>query len=641
MSTLNKFDHFLIVLLEDFAAESQGKPVKGSRGTTPASMPTHHGPFFSSEQAWARVVSDGSVRVVIETRAVGKTLELIKQCGGKVEGATARHIVGRVPVSALQRVADDPDVLLVHSDREAHPQLNCGNAVTNLTVGRDTIVRYYERILGDNVLIGVIDTGIDVEDATFTDNTGNSRIVAYKIMETGKVYGIPAVSSEPISKAATDPKAADTVGHGTLVASVAAGNGLESPDGLLVGVAPTAKIAAVKYHNGLGDIIAGLEFLNDVATTLGLPLVVNISLGAQVYAHDGTSPIERAVDDFSGDGRIVVIAQGNDGDSPVHAGGAVTQDQVWSAKLRPNNGGVLKFETWTSAKARSIELEVVDPLGIVHTSALANPNVTFKLGNIYEGSWNVTLDPTNGDLNFSFAVTLNTASAQFNTFLLPWTIRSRRVQDLDRELTLHTWIPYKRGSFTQGSSQSYTVMVPACARSAIAAGSFVSRESWTDSAMQTHLVADPLLSLSSFSSRGPTRDGRPRPALAAPGQLVEGATSSKMAPPADPSMTINQYYRIDQGTSFAAPYITGAVALLLQLSATLDPDRTLGLLQSTAVDVDPVPNQSFGAGRLDFRRLLTQALREFPMPPSDRDSSCPQPDTSSSTALQPSRRRGH
>ena len=638
MNTLNKLDHFLIVLLEDLAAAGPSS-AKSGRGAGPASMPSHHSPFFSSPEAWGRIVRDGTVRVVIETRSVADTLASLQRHGAELEAATKRHVVARIPFTAIRPIADEPEVLLLHADREAQLLLDHGNAVTQLTVGPDTIVRYYERILGDEVLVGVIDSGIDVTHPTFQDRHGNSRIVAYKLMETGKVYGISSICSDPISKAANDPQAADTNGHGTLVASVSAGNGLESPNGLLVGVAPTAKIAVVKYHNGLGDIVAGLEFLAGVADTLGLPLVVNISLGAQVEAHDGSSAVERAIDDFSGDGRVVVIAQGNDGRRASHAGGVVRQDQAWSARIEPDAAGNLSFATWTTARARDIELELVDPLGLVHTSALANPSVTFRLAGSYEGRWHVNLDPINGDLNFNLTLTIETSGPLFETLRQPWTIRTRRVHDLDREVTIHTWIPYTIGSFTHGSSRDYTVMVPATARSAIAVGSFVSRDSWTDASLSTHPIVDPVDSLSQFSSWGPTRDGRPRPALVAPGQLIEGARSSAMNPAPAPAMVINNHYRIAQGTSFAAPYVTGAVALLLQLSPTLDPDRSLALLQATATDVDPVPNHSWGAGRLDFRRLLGQAVREFPPTNADFESGCAEPEPFPTSALPPARRR--
>src|SRR5262249_11289355 len=124
----------------------------------------------------------------------------------------------------------------------------------------------------------------------------------------------------------------DEVGHGTLVASVAAGNGLATgaavPAGRYAGVAPEATLLIVRASDtGTARftdaaVVAGAQFAVDRAAALGLPLVVNLSVGSHHGAHDGTSPLERALAALvppGTPGRAVVVAAGNDGAAPVHA----------------------------------------------------------------------------------------------------------------------------------------------------------------------------------------------------------------------------------------------------------------------------------------------------------------------------------
>ncbi|MFD5745398.1 S8 family serine peptidase [Streptomyces massasporeus] len=162
---------------------------------------------------------------------------------------------------------------------------------------------------GKGTKIAVLDTGVD---ATHDDLKG--QVVGAKNFTTS-------------------PDASDKVGHGTHVASIAAGTGKKS-GGKYKGVAPGAKILNGKVldDGGFGsdsEILAGMEW----AAAEGAD-VINMSLGGgDTPAID---PLEAAVNKLSDEkGVLFAIAAGNEGDfgeqtigSPGSAAAALTVGAV-------------------------------------------------------------------------------------------------------------------------------------------------------------------------------------------------------------------------------------------------------------------------------------------------------------------------
>jgi hypothetical protein len=103
--------------------------------------------------------------------------------------------------------------------------------------------------------------------------------------------------------AADDPT--DPVGHGTHVASLAAGNGASSTPPRYVGVAPEATLVVARVTRRGGaifdsDVLRAVRFVFERAAELGMPAVVNLSLGGDTGGHDGTTGIERGLSSLVG-----------------------------------------------------------------------------------------------------------------------------------------------------------------------------------------------------------------------------------------------------------------------------------------------------------------------------------------------------
>src|SRR5690606_39080521 len=108
-------------------------------------------------------------------------------------------------------------------------------------------------------------------------------------------------------------------GHGTHVTATAAGGGRVNAN--MSGVAPEAEIIFVKgirNAESLGgfsdaDVVNGIQYIFEKADELGLPAVVNLSLGAVSGPLDGSTLYEQVISDLTGPGRIVVAAAGTSG----------------------------------------------------------------------------------------------------------------------------------------------------------------------------------------------------------------------------------------------------------------------------------------------------------------------------------------
>jgi minor extracellular serine protease Vpr len=175
----------------------------------------------------------------------------------------------------------------------------------------------------------------------------------------------------------------------------------------------------------------------------------------------------------------------------------------------------------------------------------------------------------------------------------------------------------------------YTTTIPATAEGVIAVGSWMppkpvgnSTSDWTGDNGTTYDQSD-LSSpggmgsttgdLSSFSSLGPTADGRTKPAIVAPGEPIIAAKAQGVA--VATSIEVGTDYFKNAGTSMASPHVTGIVALLLQKNNTLTVAEVRTALQQGATisgmtTKTPVDANSFGSGKIDAVSVLASVAAD-------------------------------
>jgi subtilisin family serine protease len=527
---------------------------------------------------------------------------------------------------------------------------------------------------GEGVIIGIVDAGVDLLHGDLRTPDGKTR-VAWLIDFSKRPLGrqpvleseydcsakVPCVilSRDDIDELMTADQAAelpvDSLGHGTHVASLAAGNGLSSPVPRYVGVAPEATlIVASVLRAGTqsifdSDILRAVRFVFDRAQEMGMPAVVNLSLGSDFGPHDGSTALERELERWVGPkhpGRAIVVAAGNSGALlRVHAGSSVQQRGIHTQVHVPAGASarvpivvaatgseVGYVYVWISMRAgdrMSIGLERegrrswIDPVPPGWGAELQRNDVRATL-------LNGTGDPGESEVVRTDAAVLILEGS--------WNEPAEYALSFEGGGTAEMWLQCEgalgsgsgsEGALFTGAFKQGTITVPATSLGLVAVGATLNRVSWSDASGSKTKIAshgsirdpDPDI-VAYFSSAGPTATGWMKPDLIAPGAFLAGAMSSAADPRKHPTasffdsplcvpdeycLVVDETHAITSGTSMAAPQVSGAIALLFQEDPTLTQAGALALLQAGARPPrGPVLfEQQVGPGELDIPGALT------------------------------------
>lgn len=574
-----------------------------------------------------------SVKVMVKTN--GGTAEL-RAHGARIMAVAGDIATAIVPLARLGDIAALNSVVYIEASKNLKLRNDVGRVET-----RTAAVQQQFNYTGRGVLVGVLDSGIDWRHDDFRKANGQTRIKYLLDFSTpglgpygGSLYN-EAFINDALNGIRTIPQA-DRNGHGTHVAGSAAGNGRGTsngvPAGTYAGAAPEADLIFIKSSGGdLGsipdlDVINAAAFLDSIAGVLGQPYVLNLSLGSHEGAHDGTSLQEQALDNLIGPnkrGKAIVVSAGNEGQDDVHAGGnmngaAINIDFNVPA-FAPNDGAstdYVLFDGWyTGAASTSVRLTAPNgtsygPVATGGRFSQDTPNGAIIIDNANGGT-----NPLNGDRQvfiqiFDFTATRPPASGNWRLTITGNTGRY--------DLWLHN--SSMNAALTSNISYSRLVGIPGTARNVITVGAWVTKRTWMDVDGNTLTVGATIGSTADFSSPGPSRDGRIKPEISAPGQMIGSTLSNDARPNGQYSIwkssvagAPNAYilrddrHAIGNGTSFASPLVAGGIALLLQSNPNLDAAQIRKALTSTAradAFTGTVPNDRWGYGKVDFLAAL-------------------------------------
>jgi subtilisin family serine protease len=526
-------------------------------------------------------------------------------------------------------------------------------------------------VTGKGVMLGIVDTGIDWTHPDFLDSEGKTRIAAILDMsddpdslgpgdlgEAGPYGGI-AVYREDINEALNgngNIRQKDYVGHGTHVAGTAAASPSGDTLNSLGGVAPGASIVAIKVSrtprdSSLNDlnIFWGVAFLDSLAWFNGMPAVANLSLGSPLGSRDGTSLFEQDLQQFINDpskasrpGRSMVVSSGNSRIDREHASGDFAAEQRDGTALEfnvtggPDAHGYVQLLIWYSPLWRNKveEIEIFSPDGVLRGSIEEGDSLeeVTDAGLIIGENARNGVHPLTGDkLIYLYLSESGSTSVATGTWRL-------MIHADEGVWDAYVYAGNELGArFVSHVSETGTVNEPGTAEGVITVGAYNARTGWWSldgGAGSLGASQGPVTSsgeLTFFTSLGPTRDGRMKPEITAPGRWVMSSMSSHAWPlteslsmfslsPFIPSLlrvATDSIHAVSQGTSFSAPHVAGVAALLLEADSTLTSDEIRELITSTATvdsQTTGAPDNFWGYGRANAAGAVAKALGFQSMP---------------------------
>ncbi|MFH2201491.1 MAG: S8 family serine peptidase [Elusimicrobiota bacterium] len=531
----------------------------------------------------------------------------------RIGSLTGRVVTARIPLALLDELAQSPLIRSIEISHRVRPALDVvasANMYAGGYLGVLAANSDLNGIDGAGVIVGIIDTGIDWRhsDFTFVDVTTYTRIRniwdqsdAGGPNPSGFAYGSEwteaNINDELDGIPAGVVRSSDTDGHGTHIAGIAAGNGNAGndlqPPGTFTSLASSAAIMVVKHDGTETGLLDAANYLIAKAGALGMPLVINISWTTDYGPHDGTTALEQSFSAL-GISTPIVFAAGNSAENDMHAELDMTDSSSETVQIDLISEATAAWsEFWfDSSQAYTVEVILDGVAGSVSATDGSNNSDTLD-GHLIQITNGAYPGHPAGDKRISVLITADPITAAFYEVVLTTTAPGG---------TVNGYTTGETGFATFSAGTLGTVASPGLAANVIQAGSYCSKFSWFD--LNDNPATDINCNFgdfSGFSGQGPTRDGRYKPDIMAPGERVGSAMSADMdEPPDDTYIAQDNLHRYAEGTSMAAAVVTSVIALKLAANPNLTPAQIMSELQAGREDgfTQGTPNDEWGYGKI-------------------------------------------
>lgn len=580
-------------------------------------------------------------------------LEYLKLHDGKYKYSSNGYHGVTISVSLVKDLFGQPFItgsdFTLHRPVALNDTMRVTDNINPIHAGQNPLDTAYT---GKGVIVGIIDTGIELQHGDFKDANGKTRILRiwdqtfpFDAQYTPAFYGYGQVWDSAYINSGACTHYDYGNGHGSTVTGTAAGNGLAN--GYHKGVAPESHLIIVGSNfnaaNWLGTVADAVDYIFKVADTLQMPVVINASIGDYYGSHDGTDPAALFIDSLidAKPGRLLVGAAGNSGNVPAyhlhHTTNPTDTNFTW---FKYNGGsflgyGSVFFEGYADTLAmdnlyyavganldagsfadrgQTSFVNIHDHLGTTFTDTILNNGNIIGIVDFYAEQQGAVYmlqvhiqEPDSNTYNFRF-ITAGTGEIDI------WSTATFGTSSMVNNGIPTSAVLPEIVNYVSPDSSQIIVSSFSCGQNTILVGNYYGMQQYIDYNGNLQTLTGTVGSITLSSSRGPSRDLRLKPDIAASGDIHMSAAPF----PALTAMIAAEPHKVafggmhirNGGTSMASPVVTGIAALALQKCKWLTADEFKTMLTSTAKTdafTNVVPNISYGYGKVDgFAALNTK-----------------------------------
>lgn len=483
-------------------------------------------------------------------------LEAVREIASSVTELSNEYAILTVPESRIEQLTRVPQIEYIEKPKRLFFEAANGKRASCILPVQAAPLKLY----GKGILTAVIDSGIDYSHPDFRNTDGSTRIRA---LWDQSIAGNPPegyflgteYTQDQINAALQEPTkvrqeqvvpSRDVSGHGTSVAAIAAGNGRGSVGGIYAGVAPESELLIVKLGNPrregfprTTELMQGVDYVLRKALEYRMPVAINISFGNTYGSHEGTSLLERYLDDMSNYWKSVIcVGSGNEGTSAGHTSGMLKEREEQRVELGvQQREPALNVQLWKSY-VDEVDISVIGPSGVrvgPISERLGTQRFRIDATEILLYYGKPSPYQTNQEIYFDFIPT----GSYIDSGVWQFVLTPRKVVTGIYQMWLPSQSVLNQGTAFLNPVSSDTLTIPSTASRVVTVGAYDARS----------------VSYADFSGRGALEKNAEmwvqKPDLAAPGVRVTTAKAGGG-------------YGEYSGTSFAVPFVTGSAALLME-----------------------------------------------------------------------------